>query len=63
MKRLFTILALSVAVLVQAQIKPTTATERLKLIEQRKQLLGRSTLNEASFRNIGPAIMLSLIHI
>jgi photosystem II stability/assembly factor-like uncharacterized protein len=43
--------------LVQAQIKATSAQERLKIIDQRKQLLSRSTLNETSFRNIGPSIM------
>ncbi len=57
MKRLFTISALFCAFIVQAQIKATTAQERLKTIDQRKQLLSRSTLNETSFRNIGPSIM------
>ena len=57
MKRLFTIVALFCTLFVQAQIKATSAQERLKTIEQRKQLLTRSTLNEAGFRNIGPSIM------
>jgi photosystem II stability/assembly factor-like uncharacterized protein len=57
MKRLLTISALFCTLLVQAQIKPTSAQERLKTIEQRKQLLSRSTLNETGFRNIGPSIM------
>ena len=57
MKRLFTIAALFCTVFVQAQIKATPAQERLKTIEQRKQLLSRSTLNETGFRNIGPSIM------
>jgi photosystem II stability/assembly factor-like uncharacterized protein len=57
MKRLLTISALFCALCLQAQIKATSAQERLKTIDQRKQLLSRSTLNETSFRNIGPSIM------
>jgi photosystem II stability/assembly factor-like uncharacterized protein len=57
MKRLLTISALFCTLLVQAQIKATSAQERLKTIDQRKQLLSRSTLNETAFRNIGPSIM------
>ncbi|MCF8422432.1 MAG: hypothetical protein K9G23_06005 [Chitinophagaceae bacterium] len=57
MKRLLTISALFCTLFVQAQIKATSAQERLKTIDQRKQLLSRSTLNETGFRNIGPSIM------
>ncbi len=57
MKRLLTISALCFAFIAQAQIKATPAQERLKSIDQRKQLLERSVLNETSFRNIGPAVM------
>ena len=57
MKRILTITALFCTLFVQAQIKATSAQERLKTIDQRKQLLSRSTLNETSFRNIGPSIM------
>jgi photosystem II stability/assembly factor-like uncharacterized protein len=57
MKRLLTISALFCTLFVQAQIKATSAQERLKSIDQRKQLLSRSSLNETSFRNIGPSIM------
>jgi photosystem II stability/assembly factor-like uncharacterized protein len=57
MKRILTIAALFCTLFVQAQIKATPAQERLKTIDQRKQLLSRSTLNETSFRNIGPSIM------
>ena len=57
MKRLLTISALFCTLFVQAQIKATSAQERLKTIDQRKQLLSRSTLNETAFRNIGPSIM------
>ncbi len=57
MKRLLTISALFCTLFVQAQFKATSAQERLKSIDQRKQLLSRSTLNETGFRNIGPSIM------
>jgi len=57
MKRLLTISAIFCTLFVQAQIKATSAQERLKTIDQRKQLLSRSTLNETGFRNIGPSIM------
>ena len=57
MKRLFAISALLCAFITQAQIKSTPAQERLKSIDQRKQLLSRSVLNETSFRNIGPTVM------
>jgi photosystem II stability/assembly factor-like uncharacterized protein len=57
MKRLLTISALFCTLFLQAQIKATSAQERLKIIDQRKQLLSRSTLNETGFRNIGPSIM------
>ncbi|MEY4811419.1 MAG: hypothetical protein RLZZ462_292, partial [Bacteroidota bacterium] len=46
MKRLLTISVLFCTLFVQAQIKATSAQERLKSIDQRKQLLSRSTLNE-----------------
>ena len=35
-----------------AQLKPTSATERLKTIEQKKLLLKNSLVNQISFRNI-----------
>ena len=57
MKRLLTISALFCTLFIQAQIKATSAQERLKTIDQRKQLLSRSTLNETGFRNIGPSVM------
>ena len=40
-----------------AQLKPTSATERLKTIEQKKLLLKNSLVNQISFRNIGPSVM------
>jgi hypothetical protein len=59
MKRLLTISALFCTLFLQAQIKATSAQERLKTIEQRKQLLSRSTLNETSFRNIDKIVYVS----
>lgn len=40
-----------------AQPAPTPAAERLKTMEQRKNLKERSVLNSISFRNIGPVTM------
>lgn len=40
-----------------AQVKPTTADERIKSIEQRKQLSTNSLINNTSFRSIGPTVM------
>lgn len=40
-----------------AQIKPTTADERDKGIQMRKELEKKSLLKDAKFRNIGPSIM------
>jgi hypothetical protein len=41
----------------QAQVKPTSAADRLKANDQRKALLQRSTINNTSFRNVGPSVM------
>jgi photosystem II stability/assembly factor-like uncharacterized protein len=40
-----------------AQVKPTSAADRLKGLQQRAVLEKRSTLNGTSFRNIGPSVM------
>ena len=40
-----------------AQVKPTSAEERMKKVQQRKELEKRSVLNDISFRNIGPVTM------
>ena len=40
-----------------AQVKPTSAEERMKKVQQRKELERRSVLNDISFRNIGPVTM------
>ncbi|NBV30194.1 MAG: glycosyl hydrolase, partial [Chitinophagaceae bacterium] len=41
----------------QVLVSPTPATERLRSMEQRKELLKDSVLNSVSFRSIGPSIM------
>jgi len=48
---------LHIGILVFAQVKPTPAVERVKKIEQRKELEKKSVLNEIQFRNIGPTVM------
>ena len=43
--------------LLQAQVSPTPASERIKIIEQRKAAAQKSLLKDLSFRNVGPSIM------
>jgi len=50
-------LALLVTVLSNAQVKPTSAADRMKVIQQRAALEKKSTLNSIAFRNIGPTVM------
>lgn len=40
-----------------AQVKPTSADERMKGVQQRKALQQKSLINNTSFRNIGPSVM------
>ncbi len=40
-----------------AQVPATSAEERMKKVQQRKELEKRSVLNDISFRNIGPVTM------
>lgn len=40
-----------------AQVKPTSADERMKGVQQRKLLQQQSPINNTSFRNIGPSVM------
>ena len=40
-----------------AQVSPTSAEERMKKVQQRKELEKRSVLNDINFRNIGPVTM------
>ncbi len=56
----FTVLLLLMIVnsaVLTAQIKPSTATERLNGLQKRKLLEDSSLLKEISFRNIGPSVM------
>ena len=40
-----------------SQVSPTSAEERMKAVQQRKDLEKKSVLNDISFRNIGPVTM------
>ena len=42
---------------VHAQYKPTSGQERLKDMQNRKEMEMRSLVNDVKFRNIGPAVM------
>lgn len=57
MRKLTIPLLLLLTLSVRAQVKPTTAAERLKTTEQRKALSQKSLVNHIPFKNIGPAIM------
>lgn len=48
---------LLITVLSNAQVKPTPAAERLKVIQQRAALEKKSILNSIAFRSIGPSVM------
>src|ERR1700750_2086465 len=54
---IFTFLFLSISFSVFAQVKPTTAAERMKSVEQRSVLEKRSIVNDVKFRSVGPNIM------
>jgi photosystem II stability/assembly factor-like uncharacterized protein len=51
----FTHLFLSISV--AAQVKPTSAGERMQGLDQRRKLNWQSQINEVKFRGIGPTIM------
>jgi photosystem II stability/assembly factor-like uncharacterized protein len=57
MRKLTTACFLLMAVLGYSQVKPTSAADRMKSVEQRKLLEQRSLVNNSSFRNIGPSVM------
>ena len=40
-----------------AQVKPTSTADRLKISDQKKALLKNSLVNQIAFRNIGPSVM------
>ena len=54
---LFTLVFISSSFLLFAQVKPTSADDRLKGLKQRQVLDQRSTVNHIKFRNIGPTVM------
>lgn len=56
-QNVFFLFLLFLSFALQAQVKPTSAEERLKKVEQRKALEKKSLLNEIKFRNIGPTVM------
>ncbi|RYZ53052.1 MAG: glycosyl hydrolase, partial [Chitinophagaceae bacterium] len=47
----------SVSILSNAQGKPTSAEDRLKVVQQRASLEKASVLNSISFRSVGPTVM------
>lgn len=57
MKQLTFSLALFICISAYCQVKPTAATDRIKKIQQRKDLEQQSIINHISFRNIGPVVM------
>lgn len=57
MRKLLIFILISFTATATAQVKPTPAKERLKLIEQRKLLNQPSKITETAFRNIGPSVM------
>ena len=54
---LFIILLANCHLITFAQLAPTSAEERMKAVQQRKDLEKRSVLNDITFRNIGPVTM------
>lgn len=49
--------SLFVTLLSNAQVKPTPAAERMKVVQQRAAAEKASTLNSIQFRSIGPSVM------
>jgi photosystem II stability/assembly factor-like uncharacterized protein len=60
-RRLFTLViatsTLLICVSTNAQVTPTSATDRMKVTEQRRMLEQKSLLKDISFKNIGPVTM------
>jgi photosystem II stability/assembly factor-like uncharacterized protein len=54
---IFTFTYLHISTLVFSQVSPSSAAERMQVMDQRRKLESRSVLNEVPFRNIGPSIM------
>ncbi|MBL0883520.1 MAG: glycosyl hydrolase [Chitinophagaceae bacterium] len=57
MRKLTTACLLLWSIIGLAQVKPTSADERMKGVQQRKTLQQQSPINNTSFRNIGPSVM------
>ncbi len=57
MKKSLLLLSVLISLIGFSQVKPTTAAERMKSIQQRKALQQQSMVNHIPFRNIGPSIM------
>jgi photosystem II stability/assembly factor-like uncharacterized protein len=57
MRKLTIPLLLLLALSATAQVKPTSASDRLKAADQRKALLKKSLANNTGFRNVGPSVM------
>lgn len=56
-KLLFTTCFFLWSCLLYSQVSPTPASERIKMIEQRKAAAQKSLLKDIAFRNVGPSIM------
>ena len=57
LSKITVILLLLIVNSAQAQVKPSTAAERLNGLQKRKLLEQDTTLNSIKFRNVGPSIM------
>src|SRR5215831_5275830 len=53
----FSIVALLICPFCSAQVTPSSAEERMKIVEQRLALEKKSIVNDVKFRSIGPSIM------
>lgn len=54
---IFTFTLILISTLINAQVSPTPAAERMQAGEQRRKLEKMSVLNDVRFRNTGPSIM------
>jgi photosystem II stability/assembly factor-like uncharacterized protein len=54
---IFALTCLLIGTSTSAQVKPTSAADRMKGLQQRQVLEKRSTINTVKFRNIGPTVM------
>ena len=57
MRKLTFLVALITCLSSNAQVKPSSADDRLQSFSQRKELLRKSMVNQIGFRNIGPSVM------